>query len=333
MKHKVITFGEILLRLTPANGNCFEQAGLCETTFGGSEANVAVALANYGVKSSFVSKLPENPIGQSALNTLRRYGIDTSYIARGGTRLGMYLLERGWSPCSCICTYDRAGSSFAEAVPKDFNWNEIFNDADWFHLSGITPALSPAMARICLTAVSIARKQGIHISCDVNFRSKLWSFEDAGKTMSKLCQYVDTLIINEEEAKVLGIDIANEQLTNYAAFYNMAHLLKEQYPHVTTIASAARIDDNKAIKAMLWQKDIYQSAVFPLYVVDPVAAGDAFCAALIYGMLRHMDNQELINFAAAACALKHSVKGDFNLVPAADIENRARLNTSSGIRR
>lgn len=333
MKHKVITFGEIMLRLAPMNGNRFEQANACETTFGGSEANVAVALATYGIKSSYVSKLPDNTIGQAALNTLRHYGVDTSHIARGGTRLGIYLLEKGWSPCSCICTYDRAGSAFAEAVPKDFNWDKIFEGADWFHLSGITPALSPAMARICLSAVANARKRGITVSCDVNFRSKLWSFEEAGKTMGKLCQYADVLIINEEEAKVLGLDIANEQLTNYAAFYNMAHALKKQYPHVTTITSVARINNNTAVKAMLWKKDTCQSAVFPLHVVDPVGAGDAFCAALIYGMLRQMENRKLINFAAAACALKHSIKGDFNLVPLADIERLACLNMPSGIRR
>ncbi|MBS4773313.1 MAG: sugar kinase [Proteobacteria bacterium] len=333
MKHKVITFGEIMLRLAPLNGICFEQANACETTFGGSEANVAVALANYGLKSSFVSKLPDNVIGQAALDTLRRYGVDTSHIVRGGNRLGMYLLEKGWSPCSSICTYDRAGSAMAEAVPKDFSWDKIFEDAGWFHLSGITPALSPAMARICLAAVVNARKRGMTVSCDVNFRSKLWSFEEAGKTMGKLCQYVDVLIINEEEAKVLGIDIANEQLTNYAAFYNMAHALKKQYPHVTAITSVARIDNNRAVKAMLWTQEVFQSAVFPLHVVDPVGAGDAFCAALIYGMLRRMENQQLINFAAAACALKHSIKGDFNLVPLADIERLAAQNGSSGVQR
>lgn len=334
MEKKIVTFGEIMMRLTPQNGLRFIQSSNCDLFFGGSEANVAVALANYGFQSQFVSKVPLNAFGSAALNKLRQYGVDTSEIVLGGDRLGSYLLEKGYSPCANICTYDRAHSAFAEAGFQDFNWNKIFDNAEWFHFSGITPALSPTLADICLQACKTAQKKGITISCDINYRSKLWKMNQAQTIMQNLCRYVDVMIINEEEARVLGVKASANDLMAIEPFTNMANILIQRYP-VKVIASAARIPASCGLgaKAMLWRKGCYQSPVFPLNIEDPVGAGDAFAAALIYGLLQDQDNQALINFATAACALKHSIKGDFNLASVEDIEKLATNNAASGVQR
>lgn len=337
-KKKIITFGEILLRLTPTDNFSFEQALTCEKSFGGSEANVAVALANYGLNSVFVSKLPDNIIGQAAVNTLRRYGVDTSYIARGGSRVGMYVLEKGVSPCAGICTYDRADSAMAQAAPKDFNWDRIFDGADLFHFSGITPALSPTLARICLSACKAARKHNVVVSCDVNYRSKLWSSEKAASVMQQLCRHVDLLIINEEEAEILGAGTAENDFVS--AFKKQVEILRTKYP-CTLIAGAVRANANTAVRAALWTstEGIQYSQSYPLHVIDPVGAGDAFCAALIYGLLCKANNTnqtsfaELIDFAAAACALKHSIKGDFNLAPVETIKQLMNSSDAAGVQR
>lgn len=330
MNKKVITFGEILLRLTPADNFSFEQAPACEKSFGGSEANVAVALAGYGLNSVYVSKLPDNIIGQAALNALRRYGVDTSFIARGGSRVGMYVLEKGFSPCSAVCTYDRADSAMSQACPKDFNWRKIFDRADWFHFSGITPALSPTLARICLSACKAAKEHGLTVSCDVNYRSKLWDMEKASAVMRQLCRYVDVLIVNEEEAKVLGADMTEEDPVS--GFHRQIEFLQKNYP-CSVIAAVARLNDNTAAQAVIWDGTIRYSQVYPLHTVDPVGAGDAFCAALIYGIIHRMHTDELINFAAAACALKHGIKGDFNLASVDTVRQLMKNNGHTGVQR
>lgn len=324
-----------MMRLTPQNGLRFIQSSNCDLFFGGSEANVAVALANYGFLSQFVTKVPDNAFGCAALNKLRQYGVETSKIVLGGNRLGSYLLEKGYSPCANICTYDRAHSAFAEAGYQDFNWDEIFDNAEWFHFSGITPALSPILAEICLNACRMAKQKGITVSCDLNYRSKLWTIEEAAKTMERFCPYTDVMVINEEEARVLGIDITGEDLMDFADFSTLVQKLEDKFK-IKTIASAARIpsgNGNLAIKAMLWQREIFESEIYPMNVQDPVGAGDAFAAALIYALLNKFDGQYAVNFAAAACALKHSVKGDFNLASVNDIKKLASNNTTSGVQR
>lgn len=335
MKPKIVSFGEILMRLTPPEYFKLGQTPGCNVFFGGSEANVAAALAIYGLRSVYVTKIPDNAFGHAAFNSLRTYGVDTSQIKWGGNRLGNYLLEKGAKPCSGKCTYDRTGSSMQQALPTDFNWNKILQDADWFHFSGITPALSPTMFRICLQACKAAKRKGIRISCDINYRSKLWPETEAATAMQNLCQYADVLFINEQEAKILGIDASGEDLMEVSVFDSMVETLRQKYP-ASVIASAARIPaagGELAIKAVLWNQQSFQSALYPIKDIDSVGAGDALAAALIYALLRKMDNQQAINFAAAAGALKHSCRGDFNLSPIEEIQNMVNAASGSGIQR
>lgn len=211
---KVVTFGEIMLRLAPNGYYRFFQQDQMQATFGGGEANVAVSLANFGEASVYVTKLPEHAIGQAAVNELRSFGVDTSRIVRGGNRIGIYYLEKGASQRGSVCIYDRAGSSIAEAEPGDFDWDAIFEGADWFHFTGITPALGGNLIEICKQACIAAKKKGIRISCDLNYRGKLWSREMAGTVMEDLCQYVDVCIANEEDAKdVFGICAEGSDIT------------------------------------------------------------------------------------------------------------------------
>ena len=200
MAKRIVTFGEIMLRLAPEGYYRFVQADSFGATYGGGEANVAVSLANFGFDATFVTKLPDHEIGQAAVNSLRRYGVDTSRIARGGERVGIYFLEKGASQRPSKVIYDRAGSAIATAQPSDFNWREIFSDADWFHFTGITPALNDTVAQICLEACKTAKEMGLTVSCDLNYRKKLWSREKAGQVMEQLCRYVDVCIANEEDA-------------------------------------------------------------------------------------------------------------------------------------
>ena len=211
---RVITFGEIMIRLQPYNYERFVQADSLEFTFGGGEANVAVSLANYGIDAAFVTKIPSHSIGQCAVNSLRRYGVDTSLITRGGDRIGIYFNEKGASQRPSVCIYDRAHSAIAEASQEDFDWDKIFKGADWFHFTGITPAISSSAAKICLEACKAAKARGITVSCDLNYRGKLWTREQARKTMTELCRYVDVCISNEEDARdVFGIEAEATDIT------------------------------------------------------------------------------------------------------------------------
>ena len=329
---KVVTFGEVMLRLSPCDGLRFEQAVACDCFFGGSEANVAVALSHYGVGATFVSKLPKNVFGDAAVARLRGCGVDVSEIVRGGKRIGMYMAERGADPCSAICTYDRDNSSFAKASIDEFEWDRILKDKQWFHFSGITPALDPEMENICVAACKAARRNNVLISCDVNYRSKLWDFDRASEVMRHLCQYVNVLIVNEEEARLFGIDVANEDLTNSADFTRMAEALGEEFREISLVASVARINNNTAVRGMLWSRDdgIIASDAYALNVVDPIGAGDAFCAGLIYGLLNDDISKSVLNFAVAACAAKHTVHGDFNLAGTDEIRSLAK---TSGVKR
>ena len=337
---KIITFGEIMLRLATHGFYRFTQATDYEATFGGCAANVAVSLANFNEDVSFVTKLPTHDIGQCAVNDLRKYGVDTTMIVRGGNRVGIYYLEKGASQRPSKVIYDRAGSSISEASPTDFDWKEIFLDADWFHFTGITPALNPQVAQITLEACKEAKKQGLQISCDLN-RKKLWNSEQANKTMSEIIPYVDVCIANEEDAeKVFNIHASKTNVLtgelNREGYIEVAKEISERF-HCHTVAITLRksisASDNKW-SAMLYQGgQAYFSKEYAIHIVDRVGGGDSFGAGLIYG-LRHFEKpQEIIEFAVAASCLKHSIEGDYNRVTVDEVLTLANGDGSGRVQR
>lgn len=338
---KIITFGEIMLRLATHGFYRFTQATDYEATFGGCAANVAVSLANFNEDVSFVTKLPTHDIGQCAVNDLRKYGVDTTMIVRGGNRVGIYYLEKGASQRPSKVIYDRAGSSISEASPTDFDWKEIFLDADWFHFTGITPALNPQVAQITLEACKEAKKQGLQISCDLNFRKKLWTSEQANKTMSEIMPDVDVCIANEEDAeKVFNIHASKTNVLtgelNREGYIKVAKEISERF-HCHTVAITLRksisASDNKW-SAMLYQGgQAYFSKEYAIHIVDRVGGGDSFGAGLIYG-LRHFEKpQEIIEFAVAASCLKHSIEGDYNRVTVDEVLTLANGDGSGRVQR
>lgn len=338
---RVVTFGEIMLRLAPEGYLRFSQADRLQATFGGGEANVAVSLANYGLDARFVTKLPKHDIGQAAVNDLRRYGVDTSKITRGGERVGIYFLEKGASQRASSVIYDRAYSAIAEATKADFNWDEIFEDAEWFHFTGITPALGDNVAEICLEACKAAKAKNITVSCDLNFRKKLWTTEKAGQVMGKLMEYVDVCIANEEDAeKVFGIHADNTDVTggelNHEGYKDVAKKLADKFgfSHVaiTLRGSISASDNNWA--AMLYDgKDYYFSKNYMVRIVDRVGGGDSFGGGLIYSLINKYAAQEAIEFAVAASCLKHSVEGDYNRVSVAEVKTLAQGDGSGRVQR
>lgn len=341
MGKKVVTFGEIMLRLAPEGYYRFVQADSFGATYGGGEANVAVSLANYGFDASFVTKLPEHEIGQAAVNSLRKYGVDTSFIVRGGDRLGIYFLEKGASQRPSKVIYDRAGSSIAMARRDDFNWYEIFADAEWFHFTGITPALNDEVAAICLDACKAAKKAGLIISCDLNYRNKLWSKEKAGRVMGELCKYVDVCIANEEDAAdVFGIKAADTDVAkgevNREGYKEVARKLAERFGFskvAITLRESVSANDNKW-SAMLYDgEDYYFSKKYLMHIVDRVGGGDSFGGGLICACLNGYDPQSTIEFAVAASCLKHSIEGDFNMVTIDEVLRLAGGDTSGRVQR
>lgn len=341
MKKKVITFGEIMLRLAPEGYLRFVQADSFGVTYGGGEANAAVSLANYGLDARFVTKLPAHEIGQAAVNALRRYGVDTSHIVRGGSRVGIYFLEKGASQRPSKVIYDRAGSAISLAKPSEFNWEEIFQDADWFHFTGITPALSDEAASICLDACRAAKEAGATISCDLNYRQKLWSKEKAGQVMAELCQYVDVCIANEEDAAdIFGIRAGKTDVTrgevDTAAYKEVARQLANRF-HFSKVAITLReslsANDN-LWSAMLYDgENSYFSRKYKMHIVDRVGGGDSFGAGLIYALLSSKDCPDAVEFAAAASCLKHSVEGDFNMITAEEVEKLLQGDGSGRVQR
>lgn len=341
MSKKVVTFGEIMLRLAPEGYYRFVQAETLGATYGGGEANVAVSLANYGYDAHFVTKLPKHEIGQAAVNSLRRYGVDTSYITRGGDRVGIYFLEKGASQRPSKVIYDRAGSSIAEATAEDFNWEEIFEGAEWFHFTGITPALNDRVADICLEACKAAKAAGAKISCDLNYRNKLWSKEKAGQVMDKLCQYVDVCIANEEDAAdVFGIKAANTDVTagevNHEGYKDVAKQLADRFGFdkvAITLRESLSANDN------LWSAMLYDgteycfSKKYKMHIVDRVGGGDSFGGGLIAALLENKDSQSAIEIAVAASCLKHSIEGDFNLVSMDEVLKLAGGDGSGRVQR
>ena len=341
MAKRVITFGEIMLRLAPEGYYRFVQANSFGATYGGGEANVAVSLANFGIDTAFVTKLPAHEIGQAAVNELRKFGVDTSRIVRGGNRIGIYFLEKGASQRPSKVIYDRAHSAIAEASPEDFDWNEIFQNADWFHFTGITPALNDTLAAICLEACKKAKELGLTVSCDLNYRHKLWSREKAGQVMSELCKYVDVCIANEEDAAdVFGIRAANTDVTkgavSHEGYKDVAKQLAGRFGFskvaITLRESLSASDNNWA--AMLYDgTEFYFSKKYAVHIVDRVGGGDSFGGGLIYACLNQYDPQSAIEFAAAASCLKHSVEGDMNMVSVSEVQKLAGGDGSGRVQR
>ena len=338
---KVITMGEIMLRLSPTGFNRFVQADALELIFGGAEANVAVSLANFGMQSSYITKLPAHEIGQAAVNSLRRYGVDVSGIVRGGKRVGIYFLEKGASQRASKVIYDRANSAIAEASPSDFNWKEIFKGASWFHFTGITPALSKNAAEICLEACKTARSMDITVSCDLNYRKKLWTPDEAKETMSSICEFVDICISNEEDAeKVFGItskntDVSSGKLNEKGYKEVAAKLCKKfgfQKVGITLRESTSASENNWS--AMLYTKGkAYFSKKYTMQVIDRLGGGDSFAAALICAELKGFKPQKQIDFASAASCLKHSINGDFNQVSFDEVLTLAQGDASGRVQR
>ncbi|MBR6030965.1 MAG: sugar kinase [Bacteroidaceae bacterium] len=338
---KIITMGEIMLRLSTEGNSRFIQSDRFDVNYGGGEANVAVSLQNYGNEAYFVSKVPEHEIGQAAINSLRRFGVHTDYVARGGERLGIYYLETGSSLRASKVIYDRSHSSISEASPCDFDFDKIFADADWFHWSGITPALSDNAAECVRQACIAAKKAGVTISCDLNYRKKLWTPEKAQSVMRPLMQYVDVCIGNEEDAeKCLGyhpnadVDGGKTDAEGYKqVFINGIKEWGFKY-----IVSTLRESYNASIngwKAMIYDgKEFYVSRRYEIKpIVDRVGGGDSFSAGLIHGLANGKPMEWALEFAVAASALKHTIPGDVNMVSLSEVESLMSGNGNGRVER
>ena len=338
---KVITFGEIMLRLAPEGYLRFSQADRFGATFGGGEANVAVSLAHFGVECAYVTKLPNNDIGQAAVNALRRYGVDTGKIKIGGPRVGIYYLEKGASQRASKVIYDRAGSSIAMAQPGDFDWEEIFAGTRLFHFTGITPALGGRLPEICEQACEAAKKLGLTVFCDLNYRKNLWSREEAGKVMGRLAKYVDVCVANEEDAgDVFGIrapdtDVGGGKLS-HEGYKSVALQLSQRFGFKTvaiTLRGSTSASDNNWAGMLYEGGEYYFSKNYAVHIVDRVGGGDSFCAGLIFATLAGKPPQEALEFAVAASCLKHSIEGDFNLVTADEVSKLAEGDGSGRVQR
>jgi len=325
---RVVTLGEIMLRLSTPGFNRFVQSDSFDVNYGGGEANVCVSLANYGLEARFVTKVPDNEIGQSAINSLRRYGVVTDHIAMGGDRLGIYFLESGASQRPSKVIYDRRYSSISQADPSDFNWEEIFNGADWFHFTGITPALGDKAAALTLEACRMANEMGLTVSVDLNFRKKLWTSEKANEVMSGLMKYVHVCIGNEEDAeKVFGIKASgtdvNSGIIDHLEYEGVAKQLMERFGFkyvASTLRESHSASDNGWSATIFDGEKSYLSKKYHVHIVDRVGGGDSFASGLIYGMVTEKPIQEALEFAVAASALKHTIPGDFNLVSPSEVK-------------
>ncbi len=338
---KVVTLGEIMLRLSPEGFLRFSQADYFRLIFGGGEANVAVSCANYGHNAVFVSKLPSHEIGQAAVDSMRRLGVDTSRIIRGGKRVGIYYCETGASMRPSNVIYDRAGSSMAEADPDDFDFDEIMQGADWFHWSGITPAISDKAAEITRVACEAARRHGVTVSVDLNFRKKLWTPEKAQEVMRPLMKYVDVCIGNEEDAELcLGFkpdaDITGGKTNadGYKAIFK-AMASEFGFRHIASTLRESYSASHNGWKAMIYDgTTFYQSRRYDIDpIVDRVGGGDAFSGGLIHGLVTGMPMDKALEFAVAASALKQTIHGDFNLVTAAEVQRLVDGDSSGRVSR
>ena len=338
----IVTLGEIMLRLSPSGQNVrFVQADRFDVIYGGGEANVAVSCANYGHHATFVTKLPAHEIGQSAINALRSYGVDTSHIARGGNRIGIYYAETGVSMRPSKVIYDRAGSSISEAKPADFDFDAIMEGADWFHWSGITPAISDSAAELTRLACEAAKRHGVTVSVDLNFRKKLWTSEKAQQVMRPLMQYVDVCIGNEEDAQLcLGfkpdadVEGGNTDADGYKGIFEQMRR-EFGFKYVVSTLRESLSASHNGWKAMVFDgNEFYVSKRYDILpIVDRVGGGDSFSGGLIHGLLTKQSMGEALEFAVAASALKHTINGDFNMVSAEEVEALAGGNANGRIQR
>jgi 2-dehydro-3-deoxygluconokinase len=342
---RVVTFGEVMLRLKSPGFERLFQSPQLEATFGGAEANVAVSLAQFGVPVSFVTALPSNPLGESAIGEIRKFGVDTSFILRAGDRMGIYFLESGSNQRASKVTYDRAGSSIAAAKPGDFDWNAILEGATWFHLSGVTPAISASAAALSLEAVKSARSKGITVSCDYNYRKNLWRYgKKAPEVMRELVSHATVGIANEEDCqKALGIDVeaglsGGGGKLDIEQYSRLAEKVLSEFPNlekqVITLRESHSADHNGWSAILHNRKRPLTSRKYEItHIVDRVGAGDSFAAGFIYGSITYRDDQRALEFAAAASCLKHSILGDFNRVDVAEVEALVRGEGSGRVQR
>jgi len=344
MKKKVVTFGEIMLRLSSPGFTRFVQSQSLDSTFGGGEANVAVSLSNYGMDSYFVTKLPKHEIGQSAVNHLRRFGVKDDFIVRGGERVGIYFLETGASQRASKVIYDRAGSAVSLMKKGEVDWKTVFENAAWFHWTGITPALGKNAQELLTEACEVAKMMKVTISCDLNFRAKMWTTEEAQAVMQPLMKYVDVCIANEEDAeKSLGLKAEKTNIEeghlDEQGYFNVAKKLKETYNFKAvsiTLRESYSASKNGWSALMLDDKDCktpYRSKRYDIEIVDRVGGGDSFASGLIYGLLEKDNSKDALEFAVAASCLKHSIPGDFNLVNVDEVEKLVKSGGSGRVER
>lgn len=328
---KIVCFGEIMMRLNPLNKERFIQADNFAISYSGAEANVCASLANYFEDSSqiyFVSKVPANELGKSSIKTLRSQNINTEYVVQGGQRLGLYFLEEGASQRPSKVIYDRKNSSFAESSVTDYNWDIIFEDCSWFHFSGITPALSENLAEICKIACKKAKEKNIKISCDLNYRKKLWTTEKANSVMSELFEFVDVCIANEEDVQnVFGLQGIYEELAQKIIQKFSCKLV------AFTLRESFSADKNIWSSLLFSKTESFKSEKYEIQIVDRVGAGDSFSGALIYALLNDYSNQNSLEFATAASCLKHSIHGDFNQVTVDEVLSLMKGNSNGRIQR
>lgn len=328
---KIVCFGEIMMRLNPLNKERFIQADNFAISYSGAEANVCASLANYFEDSSqiyFVSKVPANELGKSSIKTLRSQNINTEYVVQGGQRLGLYFLEEGASQRPSKVIYDRKNSSFAESSVTDYNWDIIFEDCSWFHFSGITPALSENLAEICKIACKKAKEKNIKISCDLNYRKKLWTTEKANSVMSELFEFVDVCIANEEDVQnVFGLQGSYEELAQKIIQKFSCKLV------AFTLRESFSADKNIWSSLLFSKTESFKSEKYEIQIVDRVGAGDSFSGALIYALLNDYSNQNSLEFATAASCLKHSIHGDFNQVTVDEVLSLMKGNSNGRIQR
>lgn len=344
-RKKVITFGEIMLRLATPQNLRFSQAGSFDATFGGGEANVAVSLANYGIQVEFISRIPQNDIGEACIITLKKYGVGTNYVLRGGERLGIYFLEKGSVNRGSKVIYDRAHSAVNELKKGLIDWDKIFSDASWFHWTGITPAISQNTADVCLEAITKANGKGITISCDLNFRKNLWKYgKSVQEVMPEFVKYCDIVLGNEEDAEMTlgikpeGVDIKSGKL-NRESYLSVSKKIMKQFPGIkkviTTLRGSISADHNTWSGVLYNGKDFFEAPTYDItHIVDRVGGGDAFMGGLIYGFLTYKnDDQKVLNFAVAASSLKHTIYGDFNLVTVEEVEKLMSGDASGRVSR
>jgi 2-dehydro-3-deoxygluconokinase len=339
---KVVTLGEMMLRLSPVGHQRFVQTQQFDAVYGGGEANVAAALAGFGMDAAFVSKMPAHEIGQAAVNELRRYGVDISNILRGGERLGIYFLERGAAQRPSKVIYDRANSAFALANPEEFDWDVIFTGASWFHFSGITPALGENAYEICLDACRKAKEKGIVVSCDLNYRKNLWTTEQAGKTMRQLMPYVTVLIANQEQVKSLfGMNAVSAEIKEEPVDYNgcrsLCEQLRAEWPNlsdiVLTLRGSVSGDDNYFGAVYDNKTEFVCSRNYRIHMVDRVGSGDAFAAGMIYALCQNESAQSAVEFAVASGVLKHSIEGDISMMSVSEVNALAQGDASGKVQR